>query len=137
MLMGMSVATGVLIGGLSSLLLPPMSAAGLGLVMIAALATVATAYHLVRLAIDRWNPCDLQTNILLWDVFAGIVGSMVTGTYALINFLTGVSTAELLQDKFVLYLGGASAALIAIFLVVLLGMTISYIWEKIVDWARK
>jgi hypothetical protein len=136
-LMGMSVAMGILIGGLSSLLLPPMSAAGVALVMIAALTTVATAYHLARLAVDRWNPCDLPTNILLWDVFAGIIGSMVTGTYALTCYLLGSTGAELLQDQFIWYAGGISLILIAIFVVVLLGMTISYIWEKIVDWAKR
>jgi hypothetical protein len=113
------------------------SAGGIALVLLAVLTTVATTYHLSKIAVDRWHEYDVFIQILWVDLLGGIIGSMVTGTYALTCYLLGSTLAEIIQDKVVWYAGGLSLILIALFVVIMVGMVLAYMWDKLVDWARR
>ena len=137
LLSGMAIAFSAVGAGCASLGVNTTESLGIFAALASVLFTLATAWSLTKLAWKNYNPRDGKVNLIIWSAFLGIVGLMATGCYALILWMTGTKATDLIQDDVIIYGGGISSVLIAVFAIIYIIFLIGYLWEKTVEWAKK
>ena len=137
MLSGMGVSVSAVVAGWTSIVINPLEALGVFASIAAILITLATAWSLIQLAGDKYNPRDGKVNLIIWAAFLGIIMLMETGCHALILWMTGTKATDLLHHDGIIFSGSIGLVLIAIFAIIYIILLIGYLWEKTVEWAKK
>ena len=118
MLSGMGVSVSAVVAGWTSIVINPLEALGVFASIAAILITLATAWSLIQLAGDKYNPRDGKVNLIIWAAFLGIIMLMETGCHALILWMTGTKATDLLHHDGIIFSGSIGLVLIAIFAII-------------------
>lgn len=138
LLSGMAIAFSAVGAGCASLGVNTTESLGIFAALASVLFTLATAWSLIKLAWNKYNPRDGKVNLIIWSAFLGIVGLMATGCYALIYWIVlGANITDLIHNDVIIYGGCVNLGLIAIFAIIYIILLIEYLWEKTVEWAKK
>lgn len=137
LLSGMAIAFSAVGAGCASLGVNTTESLGIFAALASVLFTLVTAWSLIKLAGDKYSPYRVKACLIVWAAFLGIIGLMETGCHALILWMTGTKATDLLHHDGIMFSGGLSLVLIAIFAIVYMILITIYGWEKLVDWAKK